>query len=72
MKFLSNISMEIYLSHMIVFRIIDKLHLNYLFGTGWLSYIVTVCVVLIGTIIFSVVFKKLLEIIENSGIKNTN
>lgn len=69
-KFVSDISMEIYLSHMMIFRIIDRLHLNYLFGTCWLSYIVTVCVVIIGTIIFSMILKKMLAIIENNEIKN--
>ena len=43
LKFLSSISMEMYLAQMIVFRIIEKLHLLYVFGNsgvgGWCSFI---------------------------------
>lgn len=51
-KFISGISMEIYLSHMFIFRIVEKLKLNYLFGIGAVSYFVTVILVLAGSIIF--------------------
>ena len=32
MKFLSGISMEMYLAQMIIFRVIEKIHLLYIFG----------------------------------------
>lgn len=62
--FMSDISMEFYLSHMFIFRIIEKLSLNLTFGNGWKQYIVTVFLVLIGTSIFSYIFKKLLLKVE--------
>lgn len=62
--FLSGISMEIYLSHMMIFRIIEKVRLNNVIGNGICQYIFTVCVVLIGTICFSVFMQKILFIIE--------
>jgi peptidoglycan/LPS O-acetylase OafA/YrhL len=62
--FISEISMEMYLSHMAVFRGIEKLHLNVFLGNGFLGYVITVFAVLTCTVIFSVVMKKLLEIIE--------
>lgn len=55
MTFLSGISLEIYLSHMFVFRFMEKLHVQYLFGEdNWLSYIVLCLLTFIGlmTLIF--------------------
>lgn len=53
--------MEIYLSHMFIFRIAEKLHLNTIIGKGWLQYLFTVVAVLIGSIIFSLVMQKLIQ-----------
>lgn len=63
MSFISEISMEIYLSHMVIFRIIEKLHLNTILGNGLLQYIVTVIIVIIGSIFFSLVVKKIIDVI---------
>ena len=63
-KFLSGISMEIYLSHMVIFRGIEKLGLNRRFGTGWLQYLATVVLVIGCTCVFSVVMKKIIGVAE--------
>lgn len=63
-RFFSNISMEIYLSHMVLFRVIEQLGLNTQFGNGWLQYLITVVLVLTATVIFSVVMKKVIDIAE--------
>ena len=60
-KFLSGISLEIYLSHMVVFRIIEKLGMTKLFASDLLSYIVTSVGTIAGTIVFALVAKKALE-----------
>ena len=60
--------MEIYLSHMVMFRVVEKLGLNKMFGTGWVQYAVTVILVLVGTVIFSTVMQKVIAIAE----KRTN
>lgn len=57
-SFISGISMEIYLSHMVVFRLVEKLRLNIMFGNGWLQYFITVILVSVGAACFSVVVKK--------------
>lgn len=62
-KFISSISMEIYLSHMVSFRVIERLGINTMIGNGWVQYAVTVAVVLVGTIIFSAVMKKILDLL---------
>ena len=56
--------MEIYLSHMVIFRVVEKLGLNQIIGNGWTQYIITVEIVLFGTILFSVVVKKLIGLFE--------
>lgn len=61
--FISGISLEIYLSHMFIFRIIQKLGLSNRFGNGVVQYTITVLLVLIGSIIFSFVVSKIIKYI---------
>ena len=63
-KFISGISMEIYLSHMVIFRVVEKIGLNRLIGNGWIQYIATVVIVLFGAILFSTVMQKLIGLAE--------
>lgn len=60
-KFISNISMEIYLCHMMVFRILEKIKLINIFDNGILSYTTNCILVLIGAIIFSIITKKIIK-----------
>lgn len=63
-RYLSGISLEIYLCHMVMFRGIEKLGLNYAFGNGMLQYILTVMMVLGCSIVFVVLVKKVGKGIE--------
>lgn len=63
-KFISGISMEVYLSHMVIFRVVEKLSLNRIVGSGWIQYIVTVVIVLCGTILFAAVIQKFIGLVE--------
>lgn len=56
---LSGISMEFYLSHMAVFRVIEKLRLNQMWGNGWGQYLITVSLVFVGTVLLSLCFQNL-------------
>lgn len=49
---------------MVVFRVVEKLGLNRMFGTGWVQYAVTVILVFVGTVIFSAVMQKVIVIAE--------
>ena len=60
-SFISGISMEIYLSHMVMFRVVEKLHLSTVIGSGWPQYILTVCLVLAGAIFFSFVMQTMIN-----------
>lgn len=67
-KFVSGISMEIYLSHMVIFRVVEKLSLNRVIGNGWIQYIFTVVIVLLGTALFAAVMQKLIGLAEKKFI----
>lgn len=53
-KFLSDISMELYLSHMVIYRVLEKLNLLKLFGEGLLSLLFAFAATLLGTVVFAV------------------
>lgn len=61
-SFFSNISMELYLSSMPVFRGLEKLHINTLLGDRWAQYIFMVITVFLCSTIFSVIVKKIINI----------
>lgn len=54
-KFLSGISMEIYLSHMVIYRVIEKIGLTHILGDGVLSYVATAVGTLVGVVAFATV-----------------
>lgn len=64
-KFISGISFEIYLCHMIVFRLVEKLGLHYMFGKRWIAYLFTVSIVIIGAMIFSILARRGLKLLTN-------
>lgn len=64
-KFLSGISMEIYLSHMVIYRLIEKIGLTHLLGDGVLSYLVTAIGTLVGVIAFATVVQWGLKKLSN-------
>ena len=57
--------MEIYLSHMVIFRVIERLGINTMIGNGWAQYAVTSVIVLVGAIIISAVIKQMLDLFGN-------
>lgn len=60
-KFFSDISMEIYLSHMVIFRFVEILKLNRILGNGSVQYIVTSVLVISGTTVFAVVMQNIIS-----------
>ncbi len=71
-RFLSSISMEIYLCHFGVLRVANKLKLTYLFGTGVWSYLFTAIFVLAGAVAFSVCAKRVINVIyEKTKLRST-
>ncbi len=68
-QFIGNISFEIYLCHMVVFRIAEKIKLVKLFDNLWLSYVGTSIIVILGSLCMSIIFKKISAIIEKRALK---
>ena len=64
-KFLGGICFEVYLCHMVVYRLLEKLHLVHLFGNVLLAYIFTAVAVVCGSVVFSVCAKWFLNKIES-------
>lgn len=60
-KFISGISMEIYLCHMVIYRIGEKLGLVKVVGDNVYSYIIMTMITILGAIIFSFVSKKIID-----------
>lgn len=53
--------MEVYLSHMVIFRAVEKVGIHKMVGNGWGQYMLTVVVVLVGTVLFAVIVQRGLE-----------
>lgn len=58
-RFISSVSMEIYLSHMVVFRVLEKLKLNTAFGNGAGQYLLTILLTLTGSALVAVIFQRI-------------
>lgn len=64
MKYLSGISLELYLAQMVIFRAIEKIKCLYLFGHGWISFIAVWIAVVVGLIVFIEAWKKIWKFIQ--------
>ncbi len=63
-RYFSSISLECYLSHMVIFRLLEKLHILYLFGDGIISYVLTLVLVIVGLIVFIEVWKRITNLLS--------
>ena len=63
--FISGISLEIYLCHMFVYRILEKMHILYILWRGYLAYVSMVFVTLFGSICVSLLSQKGIAKIES-------
>lgn len=58
-KYLSGISLELYLAQMVIYRLVEKVKCLYLFGQGWGSFLFVWLVVVAGLIVFIEVWKRI-------------
>lgn len=61
-QFVGKKCLEIYLSHMLVFRVLEKVHLTGIFSKTWLSFSIACVLVLIGTLVISVIYGKVYSV----------
>ena len=69
---ISSISFELYLCHMMVFRIIEALKLTNVFGNNWISYLFVFILVVTGSILIIMFFKKIYILFERKVLGNEN
>lgn len=72
LKFFGDMSMEIYLSHMFVFRTYEKLGILYKFGDGWLGYWIVCILVLAGVVALILGYRLFIDILKYTIIKSKN
>lgn len=63
MKYLSGISLELYLAQMVIFRVVEKAKCLYLFGKGWISFVVVWILVVAGLIAFVELWKQISQVV---------
>ena len=66
MKYLSSISMEMYLAQMIIFRLIEKCGLLYVLGVGWTGFLMTLALTVVGLIIFIECYNEMIRVVEKA------
>lgn len=75
-RFLTSISMEIYLSHMFAFRLLEKLKLIHLTKNAIIDYIITCIGTICGAVVMAVVINACLgffsKVIKNIWRKHEN
>ena len=68
-KFVSSVSFEIYLAHMMIFRAIDKFNLTTVAGETPVSYIITCAVTICGALAFATAYQNIESKIKNKLVK---
>lgn len=71
-KFISSISMEMFLCHMMFFRVTERIGVVHLFKNDTISFLVELIIVLAGTIVFSVVVQRVFTFISGVIKKGRN
>lgn len=61
-KTLSQVSLEVYLSHMMIFRIVEKFGISHRINNGNIAYIVVLCLTIVLTIVFALIAKRVFDI----------
>ena len=57
MRYFGSISMEIYLAHMVIYRFLEKIGLIGKLDESILSYVVVICLVMIGLLIMITIYQ---------------
>lgn len=65
MKYVSGISLEIYLAHMVIFRAVEQANELYLLGTGWSGFLFVWFAVLLGLIVFIEIYRYAVRLLAS-------
>lgn len=61
-KFLGGISMEIYLCHMFVLRVLQRVHIDALTGNNYINYWIVSIVTIGGSLVTAIIIKKVIAV----------
>ena len=64
-KYFGSVSMEVYLCHMFVYRVIERLNLKNVLSNEILNYVLIAIVTIAGSVILAVALKKFAQLVEN-------
>lgn len=70
MSYLSVISLELYLAQMVIFRGVEIMNCLYIFGHGWISFIVVWIAVVVGLIVFIEMWKRMWTFVQEKVLKD--
>ena len=56
--------MEMYLAQMFVFDALKKVGILYVFGKGYLSYILILCMTILGLVVFIEIYKIIIKLFK--------
>ena len=62
--FFSSISMEVYLTHMLIYRVLEKVGITHILGDGILAYTFIFMGTLVGTVGFAIITQKGIKLID--------
>lgn len=69
-KFISDRSLELYLSHMFCYRILEKIGVVKMLGNSLISYILIFFLVVFVALVYIEVFRILTSLMKRNGVKN--
>lgn len=68
-RFMGSISMEVYLCHMFVFRVVETLKLTHITQNQLLNYVIVSVATIVGAVVMAFAMKKLIEIVQKKVAK---
>lgn len=71
-RLISSISFEVYLCHMVIYRVIEKLRLTHLVSSDITSYVITCFGTIVGAVIFALITQyglKKIKFVTNNAVK---
>lgn len=68
-RYLGSISMEVYLCHMFVFRVMEKINITHITQNQLLNYVIVSIATIAGAIVMAYILQKLIAIIQKKVIK---
>lgn len=63
-RYFSLISLELYLAQMILFRVVEKMNMLYIFGHDWKSLLFSFLIIVVGLVVFIEIWKRVFNFLS--------